>query len=62
MLKTMLLLCALSLCAGCSDQAARQHQADQDRRQQTADDLRTLGERMHNQQTDDAQQADATDQ
>src|SRR5690606_1101588 len=36
-------------CAGCNDTAARQ-QAEQARRQQTANDLKELGKAMHNKQ------------
>ncbi|MCA8987206.1 MAG: hypothetical protein KDA78_06175 [Planctomycetaceae bacterium] len=38
------------ICLGC-DAPGRQQQAEEDRRQQTVDDLKSMGEAMHNNQS-----------
>jgi hypothetical protein len=40
---------SILLCVGC-DAPARKHQAEQARRQQVVDDLKSLGKAMHNKQ------------
>lgn len=47
-----LLLCTvlLTLCAGCFDVAAHQQRKEDARRQQVRQDLKDLGEKMHNEQ------------
>jgi hypothetical protein len=36
------------LCVGCNDINVRQQQAEEARKQQTANELRAIGEKMHN--------------
>jgi hypothetical protein len=37
-----------ALCVGCNDINVRQQQAEEARRQKTANELRAIGEKMHN--------------
>ena len=50
MRKSLIFTSLFVLGAGCDGTAARQHQAEQARRQQTVSDLREFGEAMHNDQ------------
>ena len=62
MRQSLLFLALFVLCAGCGDIAARQHKAEQARRQQVQKDLKELGERMHNEQSgESATDSTATD-
>lgn len=64
MYKSSVLTSLLVLCVGCSDPAARQQRAEEARTQQTKDDLRELGQKMHNnpsnESADDPQNAGAS--
>lgn len=49
----LILTAVFVLCVGCTDVAGRQQRAEEARKQQTVDDLRKLGESMHNNQPGD---------
>jgi len=59
MQKSLILTSLFVLCVGCNDIAGRQHQAEKARRQQTVNDLRELGQEMHNNQSSESA-ADST--
>lgn len=54
MRRALLCISLVVLVAGCGDLAARQQRAEVARRQQVETDLKELGERMHNEQSDES--------
>jgi hypothetical protein len=59
MRRVLLCMCLLLLCAGCFDVAARQQRKEDAQRQQVQQDLKDLGEKLHNEQSGESA-ADST--